>query len=136
MLCSGAYACTSSVPDAALISRQQTAMYLPHYTGLLLQLLSLSVHWQVSKPAEVAHAEKGDTAGNTHMRDEDITMTIQAFQVRASCVTAGHALSRQGSYKARPVAVPSVSGAKMPLLGCMSVHSQPSPWQVQHNHCC
>jgi hypothetical protein len=38
----------------------------------------------VSKPTEVAHAEKGDTAGNANMRDEDITLTIQAFQV---CVT-------------------------------------------------
>lgn len=36
---------------------------------------------QVSKPPEVTHAEKGDTAGNADVRDEDITLTIQAFQV-------------------------------------------------------
>jgi len=52
------------------------------------------VHCQVSKPAEVAHAEKGDTAGNAHMRDEDITMTIQAFQVCVS-LTVKDAVSMQ-----------------------------------------
>ncbi|KAF6259953.1 hypothetical protein COO60DRAFT_1700595 [Scenedesmus sp. NREL 46B-D3] len=42
---------------------------------------------KVSKPPEVTHAEKGDTAGNADVRDEDITLTIQAFQISVSMYT-------------------------------------------------